>query len=405
MFGHIFVYRLKVLLRDKITIFWTIMFPIVLAVFFQLALSNIGNGDAFQPIDIAVVDDSNYKADESLGIALEEASKGEDRLFNLNVVTEDEAKRLLDEGLIKGYIEAGSTGFASSAGSTGSDGLAGSTGSAGSAGLAINLVVKDSGLSQNIIKSYLDNYTQTVAAATTIISSNPAKAGDVLSSIANRENYIKEVSATASEPNAMLNYFYSLVAMACFYGGFLGIREISDIQADISPLAARINAAPVHKLKTFLYSMSATLLIHIFEMFALLAFLRFVLNIDFGLKSGYVILTTILGSFAGVLMGAFVSAIVKKAEGLKVAILLTISMGGSFLAGMMYQDMKYIVAQKAPLISYLNPINLLTDAFYCRYYYDDLSRYLINIIVLLGFIVILGLGTHLIVRRQKYASL
>lgn len=399
MFGHIFVYRLKILLRDKVTIFWTMMFPIVLAVFFHLALSNIGTGEAFQIIDIAVVDDAKYKEDEYLGIALEKASKGEERLFNLKFTSEDEAKRLLDEGSIKGYIEAGSTGLASS---VGSDAL---VGSANSAGLPIKLVVKEPGLSQSIIKSYIDNYTQTLSAVTTIISSNPAKAEEVISSIAERENYIKQVSATASEPNTMLNYFYTLIAMACFYGGFFGIREISDIQANISPLAARINVAPVRKIKTFLYSMCAALLIHIVELMLFLIFLRYVLNIDFGSKSGYVLLTTILGSMAGVLMGAFVSAIVRKSEGLKVAILLTVSMGGSFLAGMMYQDMKYIVAQKVPIVSYLNPINLLTDAFYSLYYYDSLSRYFTNIILLVGFILMFGLGTHLIVRRRKYASL
>lgn len=378
MFGHIFVYRLKCLLRDKVTIFWTMMFPLILAILFQLALSNIGSGEAFQAIDIAVVDDVKYKNDGYLGNALEEASKGEERLFNLKATSEDEAKKLLGEGLIKGYIEAGSP---------------------------INLVVKESGLSQNIIKSFIDNYTQTVSAVSTIISSNPAKADEVIGSIADRENYIEEVAGTASEPNTMLNYFYSLIAMACFYGGFFGIREISDIQADISPLAARVNVAPVHKIRTFLYSMCASLFIKITEMLVLLAFLRFVFNIDFGSKAGFVILTTILGSIAGVLMGALISAIVKKSEGLKVAVLLAVSMGGSFLAGMMFQDMKYIVAQKVPILSYLNPINLLTDALYSLYYYDSLSRYFTNMIILFGFIVIFGLGTHVIVRRRKYASL
>ena len=58
MFVHIFLNRLKCLLRDKETIFWTFAFPLALALFFYLALSNIGKGDAFQGIDIAVVNDS-----------------------------------------------------------------------------------------------------------------------------------------------------------------------------------------------------------------------------------------------------------------------------------------------------------------------------------------------------------
>jgi ABC-2 type transport system permease protein len=80
-------------------------------------------------------------------------------------------------------------------------------------------------------------------------------------------------------------------------------------------------------------------------------------------------------------------------------------MGGSFLAGMMVGEMKYIVAQNLPALSYINPINLLTDALYSLYYYDSLSRYFTNMAILAAYILIFGLGTHLIVRRRKYARL
>ncbi|NLZ46307.1 MAG: ABC transporter permease, partial [Clostridiales bacterium] len=318
MFAHIFKYRLKCLLRDKTTIFWTIAFPLILAVFFQLAFSNIGNEETFRAIDIAVVNDLQYQEDQYFRLALDEASNGGSRLFNLTVATAEEAQKLLDENLIKGYIIVDTQ---------------------------IKLVVNDSGLSQNIIKSFIDNYSQTVAAASTIILNNPSNQQEVLKSLADRKNYIKEVTGTGAEPNSILNYFYSLIAMACFYGGFFGMRETKDIQADISTLAARINVAPVHKLKAFLYSLCAALLIHSVEMLALLGFMHYVLGIDFGFRAGFVVLTTIIGSIAGVLMGALISAVVKKSEGLKVAVVLTISMLGSFLAGMMFQDMKYIVAQ------------------------------------------------------------
>ena len=96
-------------------------------------------------------------------MTLEEASKGEDRLFNLKVVSEDEAKKLLEDGAIKGYIEAGSS---------------------------INLVIMESGLSQSIIKSFIDTYTQTVSAVKTIISSNPEKAQEVKQHSPPR-NYLK----------------------------------------------------------------------------------------------------------------------------------------------------------------------------------------------------------------------
>ncbi len=378
MFAHIFNYRLKCLLRDKSTIFWTIAFPLILATFFRLAFSNLGSQEVFKVIDIAVVYDLQYQEDQYFRLALDEASTGDSRLFNITVATAEDAQKLLDENLIKGYITVDTQ---------------------------IKLVVKESGLSQNIIKSFIDNYLQTVAAASTILRNNPSNQQEVIKSLADRENYIKEVSGTDAEPKTMLNYFYSLIAMACFYGGFFGMRETTDIQANISTLAARINVAPVHKLKAFLYSLCAALLIHSIEMLALLGFMHYVLKIDFGYRAGFVVLTTIIGSIAGVLMGALISATVKKSEGLKVAAVLTISMLGSFLTGMMFQDMKYIVAQNVPVLSYINPINLLTDALYSLYYYDNLSRYFLNMAFLSVFTILATFGTYLILRRRKYASL
>ncbi len=378
MFAHIFLNRLKCLLRDKETIFWTFAFPLALALFFYLALSNIGKGDAFQGIDIAVVNDSRYQEDQYFRTALEEASKGDDRLFNLTLATGDEAKRLLDDNSIKGYIIDGTP---------------------------MELVVKESGIHQSIIKSFLDNYSQTFGAVETVLKSNPQKYQEVIESLKDRKNYIKEVSGAGGKPDIVVNYFYTLIAMACMYGGFLGMRETTDIQADISPLAARINIAPVHKLKAFLSSMCAALLIHFIEMLSLLAFVRYVLNIDFGPRAGLVLLTTIIGSIAGVFFGAFVSAVVKKSEGIKIAVLIGVSMLGSFLAGMMSTDIKYTISRNAPIISWINPVNLLTDAFYSLYYLDNLYRYALNIGVLSGFTVLFSALIYLIVRRRKYASL
>lgn len=378
MFAHIFLYRLKCLLRDKETIFWTMLFPILLAVFFNLALSNVYSDELFQPISIAVVDDADYQNNTFFQAAVNEASQGENRLFDLQVTTMDEADRLLKSNAIAGYIIVENP---------------------------LRLVVANSGLRQSIIKSYLDSYQQTVSAVNKILSADPARHQEVLNSIGDRRQFVREVSGTGSEPDTVLNYFYTLIAMACFYGSFFGMREVTDIQADISPLAARINAAPVHKLKAFIYSLSSSLLIHITEMLILLVFLRFIIRVDFGSDTGFVLLTTLLGSIAGVSFGALISALVKKSEGIKVAILIGASMTGSFLSGMMYLDMKYIIARKLPLLSYLNPVNLLTDAFYSLYYYDTYTRYALNMRILSVFVVLFCGATYFIVRRRKYASL
>lgn len=378
VFIHVFTYRLKCLLRDYESIFWTMFFPLILATLFNMGFSNLGSAEVFNPIDIAVVNNGEYQHNEKFKLALDKVSNGDDRLFNLSAVSMEEADEMLRNNKIDGYIIVEQP---------------------------IKLVVNKSGLNQSIIKSFIDNYMHTISASNNILAKEPDKMQNLIVHAQNRVNYVKEVSSTNAKPNIILVYFYSLIAMACFYGGFLGMREVSDIQANIKPVAARINISPVHKLKTFLYSSCASIIIHLTEMLILLAYMVFILKIDFSTKTALVLLTTFIGSIAGFSFGAFISAIIKKSEGLKVGILISVTMLCSFLAGMMYQDMKYIIARNIPLLSYLNPVNLLTDAFYALYYYDTFTRVFTNIAILVVFIIVFCSGTYLIIRRRKYASL
>ena len=378
MFIHIFGYRLRCLLRDKQMVFWTLLFPLILATFFNLAFGKLIDNEKFNPVSIAVVTNEAYGQNPDFKQVLHEVSKGEDRLFNLTEATEEEAGALLTKEKIAAYIILTPD---------------------------IKMMVRRSGLGQDIVKIFLEQYQQTANAAKNIMTSNPENIQKLTAAISERLQYTREVSMSSAEPNTVLNYFYALIAMAAFYGAFWGLKEVTDIQANLSNRAARVNMAPVHKLKTFLYSLASALLIQYAELLLLLVYLHFGLNIDFGSNVGYVLFTTFVGSVTGLTFGAFISAMVKKSEGMKVAVLIGFSMLGSALSGMMYDQLKYIVSQKAPLLSYINPLSLLTDAFYCLYYYDTYSRYWMNIGLLGVFIFLFSAGTYMILRRQKYASL
>lgn len=379
MFTHIFINRLKVLLRDRSLIFWTLVFPIILGTFFNLALGNINSGEDFKSIKIAVVENEEYKKDEGFKETLKQVTQGEDPLLDLTMVTnESEGKALLNESKVDGIIVIKDS---------------------------IELIVLKSGINQNIVRNFLDSYQQTISSANHILSENPKAAYEFFDNVESREAYIKEVSLTSQEPDNVLNYFYTLIAMACFYASIFGNDEITKIQANLSPLAARINIAPVHKFKTLLASMSASFLISFLELLALLAFTIFILGVDYGTKTGLVVFTILIGSIAGVSFGALISATVKKDENLKIGILMGVTMTGSFLAGMMYQNMKYIISKYVPVLSYINPVNLLTDALYSLYYYDTLTRYAINMMCLIVFIMLSWFVTYILIRRRKYASI
>lgn len=379
MFLQLFRYRLKCLLRDRLLIFWTLVFPILLGTFFNMAFMNLNNDEKFEPISAALVTGGGAN-DAIFEQTVHQMSLGKDRLFNLKTTaSKHQADQWLKKGKIKGYFTDGPL---------------------------IRLYVQETGISQSIMKTFADHYRQNSSAFADIAKANPeAIQKGLLDDLSQQRNSVKEVNTGGAKPNNVLNYFYTLIAMACLYGSFWGNKEVCDTQADLSSRAARLNLAPVHKLKLFLAGCCADLLIIYGEILILLAFLHFILGIDFGTRTGLVLLTAWIGSMLGLTFGTFVSAITRKGENLKFAVLTAVTMAGCFLAGMMIGDMKYLVAEYVPALAWLNPANLLTDAFYSLYYYDSLNHYLINLAMIAVFTIVFGFGTYLMIRRRKYANL
>ena len=375
MFLFNYRYRLKCILRDRQLMFWTLLFPILLATLFNLALSNITSAEEFIKVPVAVVENAELDANPAFTTALE----GTGDLFVVTHTTQAEAEALLKDNQIDGYIVFDPD---------------------------LTLVVNQSGLNQTIIRSFLDDFVQTSATIFTVIAANPATHDQgLIAGVSNRNEYLTEVSASQSNPDPIVNYFYTLIAMACLYGGFLGVKEVVAIQADLSDVGARINLAPTNKLTVFISSMLAATTIQLAELLILLAFIIGVLGISFGDQLGYIALTCVIGSLTGVTFGACIGVLVKKGEGLKMGILIGSTMTMCFLAGMMYADMKYIVTTKIPILAYLNPANLITDSFYALYYYNTHTQFFTDILLLCGFTVIFSTITYFVLRRQKYASL
>ena len=57
---HNFKYALKTLFKNKMLIFWTFAFPIILGTFFNMAFSNIENSEKLDIIDIAIVNNEEF---------------------------------------------------------------------------------------------------------------------------------------------------------------------------------------------------------------------------------------------------------------------------------------------------------------------------------------------------------
>lgn len=379
MFWHIFKYRLKSTVRDVQTIFWTLAFPIILVSFFAMAFSNLENISEYKTIKIGLVNTQQYQKDTMFQSHITAASKNVNPLFDVTIYdTQEAAAAALSDKQISGFILEDA---------------------------ALHLTIRSEGIDQTIMKEFLDWYLQTASSVSNIISGNPAAGMKISGILSENITYIKDTNTGTNKPNDVLTYYYALIAMTCLYGAFMGSKEVTAVQANQSAQAARLNLAPVHKLKIFLSSLCAVTLIQYLSILILIAYMAFVLKIDFGNQIGYILLASFAGCCAGVSFGAVVGAATKKGEGIKTGIIISASMAMSFLAGLMVARMKYMAARSFPILAYINPANLIADAFYALYYYNTYDRYFLNVGLLFAFSFVFYLIVFLLMRGQQYESI
>jgi len=222
MFKHIFINRLKVLLRSKVMIFWTAIFPIILATFFNLAFGNIAEEEKFKPFNIAIIKNDSYEQEANFKALVETLSAdGEGKMFNVQYVKNiEEANKLLDDNEIKGYIEVEKfsntkelLNIEETNNLTESDKIKSKDNKNN-----IKITVKENGTVQTILKSIVDNYYQTYSMVENIAEINPQMLSN-LNSLTDLENNNFE-DKSSKNMDYIVVYFYTLIGMTCLYGGF-----------------------------------------------------------------------------------------------------------------------------------------------------------------------------------------
>ena len=389
MLLHNFMYSLLVLLRSRGLVFWTIAFPLIMAVLFNLAMSNIESSEKFQKIDIAVVQSEDYDNNMIFKNALE-ALSGEDGLFRIKETDLKTAESMLNEKSITGYLTF-----------SGDD---------------VAVTVKNSGINETIlcrVMNEIKSDSEIVVSGGTDVINQKIASGEFNISYEDifREETEKltggELKFKDTSP-AHMSYvmieYYSLIAMACLYSGLLTIVLIDNKMPDISAVGKRCSVSPTGKFASITGSLLAAFVVQLFGL-ALLFALLLLLGADFGSQLLYIILLSVAGTFAGLTAGIAVSVLIKTNENAKTTIMISITMACCFLSGMMGISMKNIVDVNAPFINRINPVAMITDGLYALYFIGTGSRYYIDLASLVAFSLIMLILSWSRLRRQKYDSI
>lgn len=383
MFYHNFKYTLKVLLRNKGLLFWTFAFPILLGLLFNMAFKDIESKEAFDVIDIAIVENAYFENDLVFKESFKAlSSEDSNKIFNITYTNLENAKKLLEEEKITGYLTLTKD--------------------------LVNVTVTSSGTEETILRFV----TEEIESEKEIIYSFL-----IGESQEDSNNFAEEISKIMENTEAKINNisnknlgytmieYYTLIAMAALYGGTISMNATNYKLANMNPVGKRTAISPVSKRKMILGSLLASYIVQIIGLSLLFIFTIFVMKVDYGNNLPLVILLGFVGSLAGLSLGIMISSLFKTNENNKDGILISVTMLWCFLSGMMGITMKYVVDKYVPILNKINPASMMTDGLYALYYYETKERYFFDIISLLVFSFIMIIISYRSLRRQKYDSI
>ncbi len=382
MFGRMFIYKLKELVRNRFLIGWNFLFPLVLATAFYLGFGNMikDDPDSFKAIDVGYVniagEETNFH--KVIGELSEETSDHADILNVSEYTSEEEAmKDLKGEGGIYGiYVDDGNE---------------------------IKTIVPFNGYRATALNQIVREYENKITLIGNIAKDHPENLDTVLELVTKDMNIAKEYDF-GSGISLYLQYFFALIAMASLFGSWISTEMVEGMCANHTEKGKRFECAPVSKLMSIASGVLAGASMQAVSNAIVVIYIEYVLKIKFGIPLWNVILITTLGSGLGISMGVLIGALVKNKRLFDI-IPIVFSMTCSFCSGLMWDQIRQMIQANAPILNKINPAALLVDCLYTRATYGTIDVYYQDIGIMS--IMIIGALTisAVLLRRRRYVSL
>lgn len=389
MFWHLYKYRLKVLFKDKVTLFWTGIFPIILGTFFFLAFSDISEkAENISDIKVVLAAEENKGNVEEIILSDNSYRSFIDSMisegyFDVEYADYETAKDMLDDSKVDGIILVEPT----------------------ERGVSSSLVFAKSGMNQTILKYIVNTYNQAMIVAVDTEVNAPTRLEAVLAEIYSNESINKNVSASDGEMDPYNQYYFALFSMTCMFGATFGLINTAHSQADQTAVGTRRAASPTKKMAMVISEYFAGVTITETLFIVLLAYLTLILKVNLSNSYGLILLASVMASFMGVSLGYFFGVVLKGKQGFKDGVMMAVILFLNFLAGLMMGNMKYIIEKNCPIVNRINPAAIISDCFYSICVFDNMEMYVRCIISMSIWTVIFAVCSIIVLRREKYANL
>lgn len=355
MFNYLLAARLKLLIRQKELIFWTLAFPIFLGLLFYLGLTNTYQADISNEYAIGIVSEDSMTANDFTTALTKETSAN--FVYDFQFVSRKEAEENLRQGKMISYFEIEGP-------------------------QTIQLVTKAQGMIQRKLKLERDQYLQEK-------QSNESSANLTFTAK-------KETRGTINYRNF---YFFTLIGMAIGYGMVWGVYLVNDLKQ--KGLQSRLKASRLSNTEAMITRIAAAFIILFTEVLLLIGFFRIIFQIEFTMSLTKLLLLCITAIGASLSLGALLGTVMRRFK-TEAAIFLGISLSTwmGCLAGM-FNSMgaKNWIDQNAEILGKINLVNVVSESLFYLNYSLTADIFYKNIVYLLGLTIVFSLSTYFCQKR------
>ncbi len=369
-------YRIKALLSQRILVFWALVFPIFLASIFHISFTNIKTTLVDKSINVGFVNE----CDGNFASVMKDVEVDDIQLFKIKCTNEEEGQQLLEDNKIAGLIEVKKDD--------------------------IQILFKQDNFDRMIIQEFSDTYLQKSKLVEHAIEDNPSLLQTAwINDFVENINHLEEGKVNEKIDNPMIINMLTVIAMASLFAAYFPLEGTRTLLANMSNQGIRVSISPIRKSKLYFIEFFIAICIAMIVQLVLIAFMIYVLGYDLSNQLQAILLICLVGSIFSTTLGFAISVLFKKSENAKIGFLTAYTLICSFLSGMMESSIKYSIDTTLPLVNKLNPVALITDSFYTIYYYDEITRIIpyLQILIVMSFVLLII--SIMILRRKNYDTI
>ena len=376
--------QILVNIREKSNIFWTMIFPLILATLFHFTLGEMLDQNGMETISAAYVTQSAAESAESPSHQekdsfLEYLESFDNSWLKILPMTEKEAENALKNDEILGTFYGGEEK---------------------------SLTIGENSTYTSILSQILEIYEKNEVLIARIAQDHPEHLSDAVTALEDYKTCTETVTFGGTSMDSVQNYFFALIAMTCLYGSFMGMYNAVGVQANTSVLGARLTAGCVKRYKSIAASLLSSWMISFLEVLILLFYMDVILgDIDLSGQILQIFVICAAATLYSCSLGMVIGTVGSWSANLKNGIVVAVSMACSFAADLMLSGVKGAIETYAPVINRINPGALTTDAFYSVLVYNDTEKYFRSLILLTVFALLLLTAAVLSMRRMRYESI